>query len=84
MPQAIWREADLTQIHALVRERNALARDNHALRHAAQALHITIHTFWLGDCDKATVIRAQSRLVNILLASPLPHDSLISERMDTP
>jgi antirestriction protein ArdC len=72
MPQAIWRDTDLTQIRALVHEHNALDQERQALRQAAQTLHETLNIYWLGDCDKATVIRAQSRLVNILLSSPLP------------
>ena len=83
MSNIIWREADVTQIRGLVRERNALARENQALREAAQALHSTVNTFFLGDCDHAAVIRAQSRLIEVLTMKPLSH-SRTPERTDTP
>ena len=63
LPNTDWRLASLTQIRGLVAERNQLARDNARLQTVAdraQRLHATVNQFFLGDCDKATVIRAQS------------------------
>lgn len=78
MSSTLWQPADLTQIRALVRERNALARDLQMLRAAAIALHATLNTFWQQDCDRATVIRAQSHLVDTLSSL----SSSVTERME--
>ena len=36
------------------------------LRAAAIKLHETINSFWQGDCDKADVVAAQSKLCDVL------------------
>ncbi|MCL6445783.1 MAG: hypothetical protein K6T83_20435 [Alicyclobacillus sp.] len=55
--QQLWRVwAELEQQNALMLEALEVARQ----------LHETINTFWLGDCNKVTVIKAQSRLCDTL------------------
>lgn len=83
MSDIIWCEADLTQIRGLVRERNALARDNQALREAARALHSTVNAFFQNDGDQTAVMRAQSRLIDVLTLTPLS-PSRTPERTVTP
>lgn len=42
---------------------------NDHLREAAINLHTSVNTYWQGDCDKATVIKAQSKLCEALNTS---------------
>jgi len=44
------------------------------LRAAAIKLHETLNTYWQGDCEKADVIEAQSKLCDILSTTPETSD----------
>lgn len=43
-------------------ELNEAKAEIERLRQRSQKLHETLNTYWQGDCDKATVIKAQSGL----------------------
>jgi len=42
------------------------------LRTAAIKLHETLNTYWQGDCDKADVVAAQSKLCDVLSTTTVP------------
>ena len=50
----------------LGRENAQLDSEIQRLRAAAIKLHETINSFWQGDCDKADVVAAQSKLCDVL------------------
>jgi len=47
-------------------------REIRRLREAATALHQTLNTYWLGYCEKADVVAAQSNLCDVLSTATEP------------
>ena len=50
----------------LGRENAQMNSEVQRLRAAAIKLHETLNTYWQGDCDKADVVAAQSKLCDVL------------------
>jgi|GEM_PF-1898563 len=58
----------------LGRENAQMNSEIKRLRAAAIKLHETINSFWQGDCDKADVVAAQSKLCDVLSTTTEPTD----------
>jgi len=75
--QADWEEGYRSALRFVKRtiQSGALDADNseiQRLRTAAIKLHETLNTYWQGDCDKADVVAAQSKLCDVLTTTTVP------------